>query len=301
MQRAAGTAIAVTGERVDVAIVGAGPAGSTAAYRLASAGARVLLLDRQRFPRDKPCGGGLTMRGIRLLPFDVSPVVEDRVDRVMLRLRFERSAEQRFAAPVAFMTQRRRLDQFLVERAAEAGADFRDGVRVRGIEPDGDAGMVVDVEGARIHAGLVIGADGANGVCSTALGLGADSAFAVAYEGNLHLTGASAAEHRGRVTLELGTVPGGYGWLFPKGDHVNLGVGGWGERARACAITCAASARLTVWASTTCPPSAGTACRCGAPGGCRPAAGPPSSATPPAWSTRCRATACSRRSSAPSS
>ena len=228
MQRAAGTAIAVTGERVDVAIVGAGPAGSTAAYRLASAGARVLLLDRQRFPRDKPCGGGLTMRGIRLLPFDVSPVVEDRVDRVMLRLRFERSAEQRFAAPVAYMTQRRRLDQFLVERAAEAGADFRDGVRVRGIEADGDAGMVVDVEGARIHAGLVIGADGANGVCSTALGLGADRAFAVAYEGNLHLTGASAAEHRGRVTLELGTVPGGYGWLFPKGDHVNLGVGGWG-------------------------------------------------------------------------
>ena len=51
------------------------PAGSTAAYRLAAAGARVVLLDRQRFPRDKPCGGGLTMRGVGLLPFDVSPGV----------------------------------------------------------------------------------------------------------------------------------------------------------------------------------------------------------------------------------
>ena len=73
---------------MDVAIVGAGPAGSTAAYRLAAAGARVVLLDRQRFPRDKPCGGGLTMRGVELLPFDVSPVVEDSIDRVLLRLRF---------------------------------------------------------------------------------------------------------------------------------------------------------------------------------------------------------------------
>ena len=55
-------------ERVDAIVVGAGPAGSTAAYRLASAGARVLLLDRARFPRDKPCGGGLTGRAVRLLP-----------------------------------------------------------------------------------------------------------------------------------------------------------------------------------------------------------------------------------------
>ncbi len=212
---------------MDVAIVGAGPAGSTAAYRLAAAGARVVLLDRQRFPRDKPCGGGLTMRGVDLLPFDVSPVVEDTIDRVLLRLRWDREAEQRFGGTVALMTQRIRLDHFLVERAAEAGADVRDGVRVRGVEADGGSGMVVDVDGGRIRAAVVLGADGANGVCSKALGLGADRAFAVAFEGNLPVSGAAAAEHRGRATIELGTVPGGYGWVFPKGDHLNLGVGGW--------------------------------------------------------------------------
>ncbi len=208
-------------------MVGAGPAGSTAAYRLAAAGARVVLLDRQRFPRDKPCGGGLTMRGVGLLPFDVSPVVEDRVSRVLLRLRFERSTEHRFPTPIALMTQRSRLDHFLLERAGEAGADVRDGVRVRGVEADGAAGMVVDLDGGRIRAEVVLGADGANGVCAKALGLGADRAFEVAYEGNLPVAGAAAAEHRGRVILELGTVPGGYGWIFPKGDHVNVGVGGW--------------------------------------------------------------------------
>jgi geranylgeranyl reductase family protein len=218
--------IAVVGERVDVAVVGAGPAGSTAAYRLAAAGARVVLLDRQRFPRDKPCGGGLTMRGVGLLPYDVSPVVEDRVDRVLLRLRFGRTREQRFPEPVALMTQRRRLDHFLVERAAEVGADVRDGVRVRGVEADGDA-MSVDVDGGRLTAAVVLGADGANGVCSKALGLGADRAFAIAYEGNLAADAESAGGHRGRMTLEIGTVPGGYGWIFPKGDHLNVGVGGW--------------------------------------------------------------------------
>src|SRR5438445_84896 len=60
--------------RYDVAVIGAGPAGSTAAYRLAAAGARVLLLDRAVFPRDKPCGGGVTVRAARLLPFSIDPV-----------------------------------------------------------------------------------------------------------------------------------------------------------------------------------------------------------------------------------
>jgi geranylgeranyl reductase family protein len=235
-------AIAVASERVDVAVVGAGPAGSTAAYRLAAAGARVVLLDRQRFPRDKPCGGGLTMRGVGLLPFDVSPVVEDRVHQVLLRLRFGQSSEQRFPDPIALMTQRRRLDHFLVERAAERGADVRDGVRVRGVEAGGGR-MSVDAEGGRLSAAVVLGADGANGVCAKALGLGADRAFAIAYEGNLAVDRESAGGHRGRMTLEIGTVPGGYGWIFPKGDHLNVGVGGWaaeGPRLREhLAVLCA--------------------------------------------------------------
>ena len=69
---------------VDVIVVGAGPAGSTAAYRLAREGARVALLDRASFPRDKPCGGGITIRGLRHLPIDVTPVVEDTITRVEL-------------------------------------------------------------------------------------------------------------------------------------------------------------------------------------------------------------------------
>ena len=78
----------------------------TAAFRLARAGARVLLLDRERFPRDKPCGGGLTYRAVRQLPFTVEPVVEDTVRHVRLGFRYERSIERHTEGPLILMTQR---------------------------------------------------------------------------------------------------------------------------------------------------------------------------------------------------
>src|SRR2546423_14526437 len=108
-------------ESYDVAIVGGGPAGATAAYRLASAGASVLVLDKATFPRDKPCGGGVTGRAARQLPFSITPVVEDVVDRMECGLRYRSHVIRRARAPLAFMTQRRRLDPFLLQKAAEAG------------------------------------------------------------------------------------------------------------------------------------------------------------------------------------
>ena len=195
-------------KRFDVIVVGAGPAGSTAAYRLATAGASVLLVDKARFPRDKPCGGGLTTRAVRQLPFSVMPVVEDVVHAFELRLGYKRSFERASDEPLCLMTQRRRLDHFLVEQAQEAGAEFRDGTRMT-------------LEEADRLADVVIGADGVNGI--TARAVGADFGHGVALEGNAPLD----ACYRGKLVLELGVVPGGYGWVFPKGDHVNFGVGGW--------------------------------------------------------------------------
>src|SRR5947207_10324379 len=97
--------------RYDTIVVGAGPAGSTTAYRLARAGARVCLVDRARFPRDKPCGGGLTLRAVRELPFSVEPVVEDRVHTLELGLRYGRRWSRRAGEPHALDRQRRRPDR----------------------------------------------------------------------------------------------------------------------------------------------------------------------------------------------
>jgi geranylgeranyl reductase family protein len=208
--------------RYDAIVVGAGPAGSTTAYRLARAGARVCLLDRARFPRDKPCGGGLTLRAVRELPFSVEPVVEDRVDTLELGLRYARRWSRRVDEPLVLMTQRRRLDAFLADQAAAAGAEFRDGAKVTGV----DSGGAVAVDGERLEADVVVGADGANGITARSLGLPANE-HGVALEGNVGYGHVSRERFGGRAVVELGVVPGGYAWVFPKGDHVNVGVGGW--------------------------------------------------------------------------
>jgi geranylgeranyl reductase family protein len=209
-------------ERFDVAVIGAGPAGSTAAYRLARARARVLLVDKARFPRDKPCGGGLTTRAVRQLPFSIEPVVEDRITRVRCRLRYGSSFDRESSRVLCLMTQRRRLDSFLVEQAIAAGAEFRDGTRVAVIS---DTELLVNGQPVEVEA--VIGADGANGVTARSLGLGGAIVNGVALEGNLPYEELPAGRWRGMLVLELGTIPGGYGWIFPKGEHVNVGVGGW--------------------------------------------------------------------------
>jgi geranylgeranyl reductase family protein len=211
--------------RYDVIVVGAGPAGSTCAYRLASAGASVLLLDRARFPRDKPCGGGVTGRAARLIPFSIAPVVEDTVTSVQMRLGYGNWFERGEDDPLVLMTQRLRLDAYLVERAAEAGAELREGVKAEKV--DALAGRVeVAAGGERFSAEAVIGADGVNGISARALGLGGNQAVGVALEGNVSYERLGEG-YRGRAVLELGVVPGGYGWVFPKGDHANVGLGGW--------------------------------------------------------------------------
>jgi geranylgeranyl reductase family protein len=210
-------------ERFDVAVVGAGPAGSTTAYRLSRAHARVLLIDKARFPRDKPCGGGLTTRAVRQLPFSVEPVVEDRITRVRCRLKYGRVLERESNRVLCLMTQRRRLDAFLVEQAVEAGTTFRDGVRVE-VESD----RRIRVDGAPIAVDALVGADGANGITAKSFGLGGGIVNGVALEGNLPYDRLPRDAWRGMLMLELAAVPGGYGWIFPKGDHVNVGVGGWG-------------------------------------------------------------------------
>ncbi len=209
-------------ERFDAIVVGAGPAGSATAIRLARGGASVLLADRARFPRDKPCGGGLTGRAVRELPVDVTPVVEDVVHAVEVRLRYRQRFERRSDAPLVLMTRRRRLDAFLVEQAEAEGAVFRDGVTIEGLTTGPD-GATLQVDGRDVQGRVLVGADGVNGRVARAVGLGGGTLYGIALEGN----GPLPKGYAGRASIELGVVPGGYGWVFPKDGHANYGVGGW--------------------------------------------------------------------------
>lgn len=214
----------------DVIVVGGGPAGSTAAREIASRGHRVLLLDRADFPRDKACGGGVSMKTAALLPLDLSPVTERIATGVILGDPSTRMIPRDHDQPILYLTQRRRLDALLLDAAREAGVDIREGQHVQAVRRDAEGTYEVvarrDDTLTTYRARVVVGADGANSVVARDLGFGPPEERGVALEGNLPCPNGVPPWLEHRVLISFATVPGGYGWLFPKGDHVNVGVGG---------------------------------------------------------------------------
>ncbi|MEX0682145.1 MAG: NAD(P)/FAD-dependent oxidoreductase [Dehalococcoidia bacterium] len=214
----------------DVIVAGAGPAGSMAARLVAGRGARVLLLDKQRFPRDKPCGGGVTSRAASEQDVDLTPVIERTIRGARFTLQLGESFDRVSDRPLTYMTQRSRLDAFLTERAAGAGAEFHGGEGTREVEVSLKPirhGVIVRTDHDTYESRVLIGADGANGVTGRALGLRPEYEVAVALEGNVLCTAGVPKEWREVAALDFGGMAGGYGWVFPKGDHLNVGVGGW--------------------------------------------------------------------------
>ena len=150
--------------------------------------------------------------------------------RFELRLDYRHSFRRTSTEPLILMTQRRRLDAYLVEQAVAAGASFRDNARVAQVEI-GAHGVEATVGGEPVGANVLVGADGANGVVARAAGLDAGIVRGVALEGNVAWQLLDRDRYASTAVIEFGAPSGGYGWLFPKGEHANLGVGGWAGEA----------------------------------------------------------------------
>ena len=212
--------------RYDVIVAGAGPAGSTTARECAARGLSVLMLDKSEFPRDKPCGGGVTVRAARLLPFDLTPVVEREVFGVHFTTRQANGFTRRSPQKLSYLTQRRLLDAFLVERAIDAGATLRQRAPVRDVDRR-NTHVVVSTADGTFEGSTLVAADGANGPTAKLAGVDAGLIHGVALEGNITPREGFPREWEDVLGLDLGTTAGGYGWIFPKGDHLNIGIGGW--------------------------------------------------------------------------
>lgn len=208
--------------RFDAVVVGAGPAGSTAARELAAAGARVLILEKEAFPRYKACGGGIPLRTEKLLPFPIDAVIEDSVSRLEVanlgNMRFVRDSGQ----PFAHMVMRERFDALLLEQAQRAGAEFRPETQVRAIEQNGQ--VRVSGAGFEANADTLVCADGAHSPVGKMAGLGADIAECAAWEVEVRAPELRRRAYRATSLIELGYRPWGYAWLFPKRDVLSIGI-----------------------------------------------------------------------------
>ena len=213
----------------DVIVVGGGPGGSTAAWRLARAGLRPVLLDAAVFPRVKICAGWVTHEA--LTDAQVDPQKYPLTIQAFSACRFEFQGERtetRWRRPASYGILRREFDHYLLDRARAAGVDVREGARVSEVTQDADGVRVVSPHGT-FTAPVVIGAGGHRCPVSHAFGQVSErEEVVIAQESETRLT-AERVESLGHwwEAPELYVEPDlkGYGWYFPKGDVLNIGVG----------------------------------------------------------------------------
>lgn len=224
-------------QRVDVVVIGAGPAGAATAVGLAEQGVRVVLLDRARFPRDKVCGDGLLPDAFA--PLERLGVLADvrGAAQAVRGIRFQAPSGARGFVPVpGLVIPRARLDAMLVARARVAGAIVVEGVGLEGFEGEGGrwraAAFSGPVAGARIRveAGWFVLATGSSPRPRQLAGLRAAPRAGAAVRGYLRVPGLACDELV--IGFRRHRLPRGYYWAFPVGDDVfNLGCGVFSSRA----------------------------------------------------------------------
>jgi len=206
----------------DCIIVGAGPAGGSAAYHLAKKGRSVLILEKESLPRYKPCGGGVSPQVAEWFDFDFSPVISLKVSslRFTWKMGDPVDANLENTEPI-WLVRRDHFDHFLVQKAQEQGAELRDKTEVKGIQWQGDRWQVNTADGA-VEGRYLVAADGAKGMMANWLGFKDRKrrlAGALEAEASAHITGPQA------VHFEFGMVKNGYIWNFPKADGYSIGIG----------------------------------------------------------------------------
>ncbi|WP_037578892.1 geranylgeranyl reductase family protein [Phaeacidiphilus oryzae] len=213
----------------DVVVVGAGPAGASAAYAAARTGRRVLLLDKAEPPRYKTCGGGIIGPSRDALPEGFSVPFKDRVSAVTFALNGRQEYTRRSRTMLFGLVSRDEFDQRLVEAAVKEGAVLVTGVTVSSVAQHGDQvpdrRMVALLlqDGRRVLARAVVGADGSASRIGGHVGVAFDQVD-LGLEAEIPVPPEVAEAWRGRIHLDWGPIPGSYGWVFPKGDSLTVGV-----------------------------------------------------------------------------
>lgn len=207
----------------DTIVVGSGPAGATVAGELASQGASVLLLERHKLPRYKACGGGLPHHIYKFLNVDIEPVLHDDAHQAIFSYRTQLSFAIKPPAMHVGMVLRDEFDHFLTESAVKRGAKLKDATALLSLREGADH---VEVETSRglFKARYLVGADGASSRVAVGSRLRPQFDYGGAISVEVKIPPRAQAKAQGVITFDVGGIPCGYAWIFPKKDQVSIGV-----------------------------------------------------------------------------
>lgn len=210
-------------ETWDVAVIGAGPAGAMAALAAASQHKRVVILERFRLPRYKTCGGGLIGISMTMLPEEITPPIRAGAVSFTFSLRGKSERTKTSDVPLVQLVQRDEFDALLVDAAAAAGAVVYDDTTVTRLTAEDEGMRVTTRNRGDICARMVVGADGSAGRSSAYVGVELDQVD-LGLEVELVTPNDQSRNWGNRILIDWGTMPGAYGWVFPKGDTLSVGV-----------------------------------------------------------------------------
>ena len=215
----------------DVIVVGAGPAGATLAYELGKRGIGVLVLEKEKLPRYKCCAGGVTSKAAKLLDFDISEVAEDIIYEISFTFNLGSPYLGHHSQPLIYTVMRDVFDYFLVQKARQLGAVLMDGQKVTQVEVRADRVEIATADSI-FRSRLVVGADGAYSIVARELGMGRSMEYLVGIESEIVVPEEELAKWKSRIQIDLGCIPGGYAWVFPKRNHLSVGAGCLASKAR---------------------------------------------------------------------
>ncbi len=232
-------------EKYDVIVVGAGPAGATAARETARAGFHTLLLEKEKLPREKRCGGGVSNAALKELGFDLPKSVVERECYGMWGIQDDILTEVRVAHCVATMVTRAAFDAFLAEKAREAGAQVREGDACFGVRRESDR-VVVETRKGAFGAELVLGCDGVfSTVAKSVRPAWTPRELRFCLVADVPMPEELIDEKmRNLVELRYGYIKQGYAWAFPKREHISFGIGGSAGQAKTLKASFASYLRL---------------------------------------------------------